>query len=52
MTKFNDQGVQSYMLSIVSVTSGIIFSTAESKLNSLIGIAIFNNGLKFIIGEE
>ena len=40
------------MLSTVSVTSGRIFSAAESKQTSLIGINIFNNGLQFIIGEE
>ena len=40
------------MLSTVSVTSGRIFSAAEAKLTSLIGIAIFNNGLQFIIGED
>ena len=51
MATFSDQGVRSYMLSTVSVTSGRIFSAAESKLTSLIGITIFNNGLRFIIGE-
>ena len=40
------------MLSTVSVNSGIIFSTAEAKMTSLIGMTIFNNGLQFIIGEE
>ena len=40
------------MLSTVSVTSGKIFSAAEAKLISLIGITIFNNGLQFRIGEE
>ena len=40
------------MLSTVSVTSGRIFSADEYTLTSLIGITIFNNGLKFIIGEE
>ena len=40
------------MLSTVLVTSGRIFSAAESKLTALIVITIFNNGLKFIIGVE
>ena len=40
------------MLSVVSVTSGRIFSATEAKLTSLIGITIFNNGLQFRIGEE
>ena len=40
------------MLSTVSVTSDKIFSAAESKLTSLIGITIFNNGLQFRIGED
>ena len=40
------------MLSTVSVTSGRIFSAAEAKLNSLIGMTIFNNGIQFIIGED
>ena len=39
------------MLSTVSVTSGIIFSAAEAKPTSLIGMTIFNNGLLFRIGE-
>ena len=50
--KFSDQGVRSYMLSTVSVTSGIIFSAEEAKITSLIGMTIFNNGLQFRIGEE
>ena len=40
------------MLSTVSVTSGIIFSAAEAKLKSLIGMEIFNNGLQLGIGED
>ena len=40
------------MLSTVSVTSGKIFSAAEDKLTSLIGMNIFNNGLKFRIGKD
>ena len=40
------------MLSTVSVTSGKIYITAESKLTSLIGMAIFNNGLQFRMGED
>ena len=40
------------MLSTVSVNSGRIFSAAKSKLNSLIGMIIFNNGLQFRMGEE
>ena len=40
------------MLSTVTVTSGIIFSAAESKLTSLIVMTIFNNFIQFIIGEE
>ena len=40
------------MLSTVSVTSGIIFYVAESRLTPLIRMAIFNNGLQFIMGEE
>ena len=40
------------MLSTVSVNSGRIFSSAESKLTSLVVITIFNNGLQFIIGED
>ena len=39
------------MLSTVSVTSVIIFYSAEAKLTSLVGITIFNNGLQFRIGE-
>ena len=48
----SDQGVWSYMLSTVSVTSGRIFSSEESRLTSLIGMTIFNNGLQFRIGED
>ena len=44
--------VQSSMLSTVSVTSGRIFSTAEAKLSSLIGMTIFTNGLLFRIEED
>ena len=44
--------MRSSLLSTVSVTSGRIFYAAESKLTSLIGMNIFNNGLKFIIREE
>ena len=40
------------MLSTVPVTSGRILSAAEAKLTSLIVIKIFNNGLKFRIGED
>ena len=40
------------MLSMVSVTSGRIFSDAEAKLTSLIGMTILNNGLQFRIGED
>ena len=40
------------MLSMVSVTTGRILSAAEAKLTSFIGMTIFNNALKFIIGEE
>ena len=40
------------MLSMVSVNSGRIFSAAEYKPTSLIGMNIFNNGIKFRIGEE
>ena len=40
------------MLSTVPVTSGRIFSSVESKLNSFIGMNIFNNGLKFRVGEH
>ena len=47
-----DQGFRLSILSTVSVTSGIIFSAAEAKLTSFIGMTIFNNGLQFIIGEE
>ena len=39
------------MLSTVSVTSGRILPTKKSKLSSLIGMTIFNNGLEFIIRE-
>ena len=52
MAILSDQGVRSFMLSLVSVTSGGIFSTAESKPTSLIGMTIFNNGIRFRIGEE
>ena len=52
MATLSDNGVQPSMLSTVSVTSGRIFSSAEAKLTSLIGMAIFNNGLQFRIGEE
>ena len=37
---------------MLSVTSGRIFSAEESKLISLIGMNIFNNGIQFRIGEE
>ena len=40
------------MLLTMLVTSGGIFSAAESELTSLIGMTIFNNGLQFRIGEE
>ena len=52
MEMLSDQGVRLSMLSTVSVTSGRIFSAAESKLTLLIGITTFNNGLQFRIGEE
>ena len=51
MVTLRAQGVRSSMLSMVSVNSGRIFSAAEEKLTSLIGMAIFNNGLKFRIGK-
>ena len=47
----SDQRLRLSMLSTVWVTSGRIFSAEESKLTSLIGMNIFNKGLKFIIGE-
>ena len=40
------------MLSMVSVNSGRIFSAAEYKPTSLIGMNIFNNGIQFRIREE
>ena len=40
------------MLSMVSVTSGRIFSDAEAKIIALIGMTIFNNGLQFRMGED
>ena len=40
------------MLSKVSVTLSRIFSDAEAKLTSLIGMTILNNGLQFRIGED
>ena len=40
------------MLSTASVTSGRIFSAEEEKLNSLIEMTVFNNGIQFRIGEE
>ena len=40
------------MLLMVTVTSGIIFSAAEAKITSLIGMNIFNNGLQLRIGED
>ena len=40
------------MLSIESVTSGRIFSAVETKLTSLIGMAIFKNDIQFRIGGE
>ena len=40
------------MLSTVSVTSGRIFSAADAKQNSLVGMNLFNNGIQFRIGEE
>ena len=55
MAYMSDQGVWSSMLSIVSVASfasGRIFSAAESKLTSLIGMIIFNNSIQFRIGED
>ena len=36
----------------MSVTSGIIFSAEEYTIPSLIGTSIFNNGIKFRMGEE
>ena len=39
-------------MSVTSVTSGRIFSAAEAKTTSLIGITIFKNGIQFRIGEE
>ena len=44
--------MRSSMLSTLSVISGRIFSSAEDKLTSLIGMKIFNNGLHLRIGEE
>ena len=41
-----------YTVPFTSVNSGKIFSAAESKLTSLIVMAIFNNDHQFIIGEE
>ena len=52
METLSDQGVQSSMLSTMSVTSGRIFSAAEAKLTSFIIMNIFNNALQFIIGED
>ena len=52
MATLSDQGVRSSMSSTVSVTSGIIFFAAESKLTSFIGMTIFNNCLQLIIGED
>ena len=40
------------MLSMMSVNSGRKLSAEESKLTSLIGMNIFNNGITFRIGEE
>ena len=37
------------MLSIVTITSGIIFSAAEVKPTPLMGMTIFNNGIKLKI---
>ena len=48
----SDQRVRSSILSTVLVHSGRIVPAAEEKLTSLIGMTIFNNGLKFRIGEE
>ena len=48
----SDKGVWSSILSILSVTSGIIFSVTEAKVTSLIGITIFNNDFQFIIGGK
>ena len=39
-------------VSFTSVTLSKSFSYEESKLTSLIGITIFNNGPQFIMGEE
>ena len=44
--------MRSSMLSTVSVTSGRLFSAAEAKLTSLIGMTIFNNDLQFSFGED
>ena len=52
MSTLSDQGVRLSMLSMVSVTSGRIFSSVESKLTLLIGMTMFNTVLQFIIGEE
>ena len=39
-------------LSVTSVTSGRICSAAKFKLTTLIVMTIFNNGIKFRIGDE
>ena len=39
-------------LSVTSVTEGIIFSSVEAKLTSLIVMTIFKNGIIFRIGGE
>ena len=51
METLSYQEVRLSILSTVSVTSGRIFSAAEAKITSFIGMTIFNNGLQFIIGE-
>ena len=48
----SDQGVCSYMLSTMSVTSVRILSAEEAKPTSLIGNTIFINNIQLRIGED
>ena len=52
MSRLSDQGMQQSILSTVPVNLGRIFSYAEEKLTSLIGMTIFKNGLQFRFLEE
>ena len=52
MSRLSYQGMQQSILSTVPVNLGRIFSYAEEKLTSLIGMTILKNGLQFRFWEE